>query len=94
MIIAQMRIHLRLKTSADRYLQQAFDQLACIINGSRQLADQAGELKDFSISFSLISLTLAGSWFSSVTPQSLSVKLLLDQSLTHKLPDTLFSSAS
>ena len=47
MAIAQMRIHLRLKTSVDRYLQQAFDQLACIIGGSRQLADQAGELKDF-----------------------------------------------
>ena len=47
MAIAQMRIHLRLQTSVDRCLQQAFDQLACIISSGRQLADQAGELRIF-----------------------------------------------
>ena len=47
MAIAQMRIHLRFKTSVDRCLQQAFDQLACIISRSRQLADQAGDFRIF-----------------------------------------------
>ena len=45
MTITQMRIHLRLQTSVDRCLQQALDQLACIIGERRQLADHAGELR-------------------------------------------------
>lgn len=47
MAIAQMCIHFCLKTSVNRSLQQAFDQLAGIISGARQLADQAAELKVF-----------------------------------------------
>lgn len=47
MAIAQMRIHLCLQTSVNRSLQQDFDQLAGVIGGHRQHANQAGELKDF-----------------------------------------------
>ena len=68
---------------------ETFDQFACIIGGSRQLADQAGELEGFSISFLLISLPLAGSWFFCGDTVVIIGETPSRSSLTHKLPDTL-----
>jgi len=42
-----MGIHLRLQTSVNRCLQQAFDQVAGVIGGRRQLANQLAELRIF-----------------------------------------------
>lgn len=47
MTLAQMGIHFRLQTSVNRCLQQAFNQVAGVIGGPRQLANQLDELQDF-----------------------------------------------
>lgn len=45
--VAQMGIQFRLQTSVNRCLQQAFDQVAGVIGGRRQLGNQLRELRIF-----------------------------------------------